>query len=319
MKETQHPPVTVLMPAYNAAAYICEAIDSVLAQTFTDFELLIINDGSTDGTEAIIRSYADARIRLYTQENRGVIGALNYGLELARGMYIARFDADDICYSGRLAVQYEFMQQHPEYVIMGSDADYVDQEGHYIFTFNNKAYEDGDIRTVELEECPFIHSSVMFVKQAVIDAGGYDPHALTFEDHILWCNLARYGKMKNLATPLIQVRFNPASVTIDEKWRGKEFHEIKVRSVKAGFVTEEDGARLAEIIRGQDFRKYKEAAYYSMIGKKYLWNQHQSGRARTNLRKAITAMPTRREPYILFLLSFLPESVITRIYQFIKK
>src|ERR1700759_5063249 len=102
--ETPRPPITVLMPAYNAAPYICQAIDSVLAQSYSDFELLIINDGSADNTEELIKAYTDKRIRLYTQENKGLIETLNRGLQLATGTYIARFDADDVCYPDRLQI-----------------------------------------------------------------------------------------------------------------------------------------------------------------------------------------------------------------------
>lgn len=319
MKEKQHPPVTVLMPAYNAAAYIREAIDSVLAQTFTDFELLIINDGSTDETEAIIKSYTDPRIRLYTQENKGVIGALNYGLQLARAKYIARFDADDVCYPERLAIQYAFMEASPGLVLLGSASDYIDKDGHYLFEWQPPAYESARLQEILLHDVPFDHPAVMYVKDVALKLGGYPKGAIHFEDHLFWVHFFDHGKAANLAQPLIKHRFNPESVTIDEKWRGKEFREIKYRSIHNGFVSDADEKRLREILKTQDFRKYKEAAYYSMIGKKYLWNQHQSARARANLRKAISVMPLRREPYILYMLSFLPESMVTRIYQYLKK
>src|SRR5258708_34774335 len=95
------PKVTVLMPAYNADKYIAEAITSVLEQSFTDFELLIINDGSTDETVNVVRSFNDPRIVLINQDNKGIASALNAGLNCARSPYIARFDADDICYPNR--------------------------------------------------------------------------------------------------------------------------------------------------------------------------------------------------------------------------
>src|ERR1700712_3200957 len=102
-----NPLVTVLMPAYNAEKYIAEAISSVLKQSFTDFELLIVNDGSTDGTEKIINSFNDSRIILISQPNKGVSAALNFGLTHSRALYVARFDADDICHPDRLKIQYE--------------------------------------------------------------------------------------------------------------------------------------------------------------------------------------------------------------------
>src|ERR1700761_3392427 len=112
---TATPAITVLMPAYNAEKYIGEAITSVLQQTYTDFELLIVNDGSTDSTASIINNFIDERIVVINQPNMGVAAALNTGLEYARGKYIARFDADDVCYSYRLEKQIRFLQDNPEY------------------------------------------------------------------------------------------------------------------------------------------------------------------------------------------------------------
>ena len=105
--------VTVLMPAYNAGSYIAEAIRSVLAQSFTDFELLIVNDGSTDNTGRIIRSFTDSRITVIDQANQGIAAALNTGLSKAKAPYIARFDADDICLPGRLQNQFDFLSYTP--------------------------------------------------------------------------------------------------------------------------------------------------------------------------------------------------------------
>ncbi|MBA3828781.1 MAG: glycosyltransferase [Taibaiella sp.] len=316
---TNIPPVTVLMPAYNAEQYIREAIDSVLAQTFTDFEFLIINDGSTDATAAIINSYTDSRIRVVTQENKGLVTSLNMGLQLAKGKWIARFDADDVCYPERLLTQVDFLTMHPEYILVGSEADYADGDGQYLFTHKFRNYEDEQIRRSHFRMCPVIHSSVMYLKDIVIEAGGYNPGALTFEDHLLWHNLAAFGKIKNVHQPLIKVHFNAESATVDEKWRGKEFNEIKQRSIANGSVTAVDAERLREIITSQDFKKFKDAAYNSMIGKKYLWNQYDPAKARQHLRKAISIMPSRLEPYLLYAMSWLPAGIISSVYKNFKK
>jgi glycosyltransferase involved in cell wall biosynthesis len=107
------PRVTVLMPVFNAEKYIADAVRSVLDQSFLDFELLIVNDGSTDGTASIILGFDDPRIRLLNCANSGVAAALNYGLQEAKGSYIARFDADDICYTDRLRIQVQFSRFAP--------------------------------------------------------------------------------------------------------------------------------------------------------------------------------------------------------------
>ncbi|HEY9177284.1 MAG TPA: glycosyltransferase family 2 protein [Flavipsychrobacter sp.] len=313
------PAITVLLPAYNAAEYIREAIDSVLNQTFTDFELLIINDGSTDNTENIIRQYSDARIRLHSQPNTGLVGALNKGLELAKGELIARFDADDVCYPERLQLQYDFMKANPDYILIGSEADYMEEDGSYIFTFKFNAYTDAEIRALNYTVCPFIHASVMFYKQDVTELGGYDKGAITFEDHLLWWKLIQRGKVKNMELPLIKVRFNPDSVTVDERWRGPEFKRIKYTSIQQGYVTVEDALKLKEVLASQNFKEFKNAAYYSMIGKKFLWNNYAPAKARKNLWKAIMATPAKPEPYVLYLLSFLPRKLIAQLYSYQKK
>ncbi|MCB0698725.1 MAG: glycosyltransferase [Chitinophagales bacterium] len=308
------PLVTVLLPAYNAAPYMKEAVDSVLAQTFKDFELLVINDGSTDGTGEILRSYTDERVWLVEQENMGLVRTLNKGIELAKGKYIARFDADDVCYPDRLEVQMKFFQEHPDYIIVASEADYMDEDGNFVFKYTFSHYEDEEIRASGLDSCPFIHSSVTVLRQALIDAGGYNDKAITFEDHLLWKNIAAFGKMKVQKLSLIKVRLNPSSATIDERWRGKEFVELKERSIKNGDVSDEDFKTLVHILKSQDFTEYKKAAYHSMLGKKYLWNQHKPRLARKHLREAIKHMPKKPEPYLLYLLSYLPGGLIEAIY-----
>ncbi|HEY4799706.1 MAG TPA: glycosyltransferase family 2 protein, partial [Bacteroidia bacterium] len=120
-KNLNIPAISVLMPVYNAEKYLCEAIDSILQQTFTDFEFLIIDDGSTDKSVDIIRSYSDKRIVLTTKPcNTGLIDTLNMGIQLARGKYIARMDADDISVAGRLKSQYQYMENNPDVLVVGS-------------------------------------------------------------------------------------------------------------------------------------------------------------------------------------------------------
>lgn len=312
------PLVTVLMPAYNAASYIREAIDSVLGQTFTDFELLIINDGSTDDTLEIINSYNDDRIRVHTQDNQGVIGALNKGLALATCELIARFDADDVCYPNRLSEQYEFMKSNPDYVLIGSASDYIDKDGEPLFEWQPPAHKHEDVLKVVKRSCPFDHPSVMYRKSVALKLGGYPKGAIHYEDHIFWTLFVKEGKTLNFSHPLIKHRFNPESVTIDEKWRGDAFKEIKYRSIDRGYVTEEETKKLKEILATQDVSDYKKASYHSMLGKKFLWNKHEPVKARDHLRIAMKMMPGKPEPYFLYLISFLPSSWVKQLYNFAK-
>lgn len=311
------PKITVLMPAYNAGPYIGDAIASVLKQTFADFELLIINDGSTDNTAAIINSYAhrDVRIVSINQENKGVSAALNAGLQHARAPYIARFDADDICYPERLRIQYEFINAHPEYSIIGSAVDYMDVTGRFIFTHHPEAHLNEEIQELKYTICPFIHSSVFYKKDAIVNSGGYNEHAYTFEDHFLWVNILKDHKACNLSQPLIKVRLNPGSITIDEKWRTKKFREIKYNTLKNRSITAADGDELQAIGRKQYLPKIKEGSYYALCGKKFLLNNYQPELAREHIAKAISLHPLRWDNYLLYTISYLPEKFILWLHK----
>jgi len=306
------------MPAYNAQDYIADAINSVVQQTFTDFELLIVNNGSTDNTESIINSFSDPRIKVVNQPEKGIAIALNTGLQHAQSDYIARFDADDICYPQRLEEQYNFMISHPEYIICGSACDYMDMHGNYIFTYHPPGYTHEEIQNIKHSSCPFIHSSTMFKKENVLLHGGYPENAHHFEDHILWLKILKQGRACNLSQPLIKVRLNPGSITIDEKWRHRKFIEIKQAALKKGDIDEAEGDRLLEILKQQDTQKIKEGAYYALLAKKFLWNNYQPEKARKNLKKALALNRFEWKTYGLFLISYLPEDVLSKLYQSLK-
>ncbi|HEY9197103.1 MAG TPA: glycosyltransferase [Mucilaginibacter sp.] len=311
------PQITVLMPAYNAERYIVAAIESVLGQTFTDFELLIVNDGSTDDTEKLIRSIDDPRIVLICQDNKGVAQALNNGLKYARAQYIARFDADDICYPERLRIQYDFMQANPEYSVIGSAADYIDMDGNYLFTHKPPAFDNDELQQLKYSVCPFIHSCVFYKKDMVIGKGGYNEHAYTFEDHFLWVNILKDQKACNLPQSLIQVRLNPESVTIDEKWRPRKFRDIKYTTLKNRAISEMEGSLLVQMEQKQYSAKIKQGSYYAMCGKKLLVNNFQPQKARTHVAKAISISPLRLDNYLLYTISYFPEWFISRLHKLI--
>jgi glycosyltransferase involved in cell wall biosynthesis len=317
MKESK--PITVLMPVYNGEQYLREAIDSILNQTFADFEFLIVNDGSTDRTEEIIRSYNDPRIVLITQANGGVSKALNTGLNHARGTYIARFDADDICFPERLKEQYEFMLAHPEYVLIGSDAEYVGQNGEFIFNYYSNGHTNEEINERIFSKNPFIHSVVFFPLSVVVEHGAYDPKAHTFEDHLLWVKIIKKGKVCNFRKPLIKVRLNPESVTTDERLRGKRFLEIREQILKSGQpITDEQERELLEIIKSQNSHQTKKLGYHLFVAKKYLWNNYNPRLARQHILTCIKLRPSYKNAYFLLALSFLPKLLIVKLYQSVK-
>ena len=206
--------VTVLMPMYNAARHLRAAIESILAQTFTDFELLIVNDGSTDDSGAIARSYGDPRIRIVDHErNLGVAPALNHGLEVATGDLVARQDADDRALPTRLAEQVAVMRSRSELALLGSQAFRIDERGRRVGVVNRGLHHETAV-WCHLFENPFIHTSVMFRRAIVRDLGGYEAaFDRMLEDHALWSRVLQRFPTLNLAARLVEYRVVPSSMT----------------------------------------------------------------------------------------------------------
>ncbi len=205
------PQVTVLIPVYNGARFLQEAIESVLAQTFGDFELLVLDDGSTDGSQELVASSRDSRIHLVRNEgHRGLVPMLNEGLALARGTWIARQDADDRSHRRRLADQVQRLREQPQLVLVGTQARVIDPDGRVIGELT-RPQESVSIRWYHLFDNAFIHSSVMFRREAAQAFGGYEPLAHC-EDYALWSRMALAYPVANLPQRLLDYRANPQSI-----------------------------------------------------------------------------------------------------------
>ena len=166
--------VSIVMPAYNAAPFLRQAVDSILSQTFTDFEFIVVDDGSTDSTLAILDGYSDPRIRVIKSEhNLGLPGALNLGLSAARGEYIARMDADDVSLPERLMKQVSWLDENPETSVLGTFSIRIDPQGRY-HEFIPVPTGDKEISRRLLSDAnPIIHGSVMMRSVVVQKVGGY--------------------------------------------------------------------------------------------------------------------------------------------------
>lgn len=203
--------VTVLLPVWNCERYIAETIDSVLAQTYSNFELLIINDASTDSTPAVIARYRDPRIRiLENEENLGIASSLLLGVRESRGDFIARIDADDVCLKSRLARQVDYMQRYPEVGVLGGGAILF---GNTLMRPKFVSRSDGDIKAEMLFRSPMVHPAVMFRKSLI--PTWYDPDASSAEDYDLWVRLAAEGIVfANLALPVIRYRMHTQRMSV---------------------------------------------------------------------------------------------------------
>lgn len=210
----QMPKVTVLMAVYNGERYLHEAIESILNQTFQDFEFLIINDGSQDSTKEIIASYQDTRIKLIDNEqNLGLTKSLNKGWKLAKGEFIARQDADDISEPERLAKQVTFLETNPDVVLVGSWYRDIDERGD-LLAERKLPCSTASIRWEILFYCPFVHSAVMFRTQTVSEQIGFYDESFSYaQDYDLWWRIARKLEVANINEYLLKLRINPLSMT----------------------------------------------------------------------------------------------------------
>jgi glycosyltransferase involved in cell wall biosynthesis len=201
------------MPVYNARRYIGPAIESILRQTFQDFELLILNDASTDGSREIVSSFSDARIRVLDNEmNLGLAKTLNRGLQSAQGELIARQDADDLSHHERLERQVAFLLKHPEIALVGTQAIIIDESGNYKRILLDRPHDHIAIRWDLLFDNSFVHTSVMFRTAIVRDElGGYDPSYVACEDYELWSRVTEACTVANLPSHLVSHRLHPAS------------------------------------------------------------------------------------------------------------
>lgn len=203
--------VTVLLPVYNGAPFLREALDSIFAQTFRDFELLVIDDGSTDGSDRIAESYNDPRLRLVRNgANLGLVTTLNKGLRMAQGEYVARMDADDISLPHRLATQVRFLDRNPTVGVCGSWVRFIPREFNYVWKLPATSEE---IRCRQFHGVGVAHPSVMLRKCLFLHHGlFYDPAYAYIEDYELWGRAMQVTQFANIREVLLHYRVSHGQV-----------------------------------------------------------------------------------------------------------
>lgn len=206
----KYPLISVIMPVYNTEQYLRFALDSLLRQTFTNFEVIAVNDASTDDSSRILREYAqqDARIHIVTHtKNKGIVATMNEAIGLSKGEYLARMDADDIAMPSRFAEQVAILQHHPKVVLVAGVFEIIDEVGEYLYREVLPA-DDRDIKRSMYIRNPMAHGSTMFRKSAFVAAGPYTDHFGPTEDYELWSRLAQHGEFRALETTLYRWRVN---------------------------------------------------------------------------------------------------------------
>ncbi|UTZ40106.1 glycosyltransferase family 2 protein [Vibrio campbellii] len=210
------PEVSVILPVYNAEAYLAQAIDSILSQTFSNLELVVVNDGSTDGSQAIIEQFAnqDARVKAYSRENQGLVATLNELLAHTKAPFIARMDADDIAMPNRIERQLSYLKSHTDVALVGTGYRYLDSKGNLLHTRRTITHP-GLIAASFLLGNPIAHPTVMFNRQVCGKALYYDDTYKHAEDFELWIRLCFEQELKvsNLNEILLHYRVHEQSTS----------------------------------------------------------------------------------------------------------
>lgn len=225
------------MPAYNSARFLPTALESTLSDRLGSFELLLIDDGSTDETSEVLDRYNDPRLKIFRQRHLGLVETLNRGLRIAIAPLIARLDADDVSHPERLIQQFRFLQAHPNVGLLGTAANQISEDGRFLVKHFVET-DDHRIKWRLLFANQFSHSSVMFRRNLALDLGGYssgDKHA---EDYGLWVRIAKSAQVRNLSQPLVSLRNHPDSISQRHE-RAMSATHLRISKEQIGFFLEE--------------------------------------------------------------------------------
>lgn len=229
-----NPLVSVVIPTYNKAQYLKKAIESVLNQTYKAIEMIIIDDGSTDNTQQVVKSFNDPKIIYIWQKNKGPAAAKNTGIKKAQGKYIAFLDSDDLWLEEKLEKQLEFMEKNPEMSLLGTGCYEIDSQGKIlgkkIFPKKNE-----NLQKILIRYNPFIQSSVLVKKEVFDKIKGYDENFSESEDYEFWLRVARYYKIANLPELLVMKRYHSENLS-PEKDKKQLFYVLRAkrRAIQTG-------------------------------------------------------------------------------------
>ncbi len=305
MVKVKQPKVSVVMSLYNSERYLKEAIDSVLAQTLDDFEFIIIDDGSTDHSADIVLEYCDQRIQLIRQSNAGLPAALNIAITHAKAPLIARMDPDDVCLAERLQKQFDYLQAHPDIILVGSAAMCIDAQGEQIGSIQKQAYYSKGRLT--LPESPCIHPSVMF-RKAACETLGFYPEEMRFggEDAVFFNKiLATIGAIANLEEILLMYRVTATSMSQKSKRFNRLLRERVVKEVQGETISVDEKEALAKAYampRGGYF------GYHLYVGKLLLKNKCQNKKARIHFATALKENIFSLHAWLGWIGSFFPRA-----------
>jgi glycosyltransferase involved in cell wall biosynthesis len=268
---------SVLFPVYNGGAFLGPAIESILEQDFRDFEVLLIDDCSTDRSAEIIRRYAssDQRIRpVFHRENAGLSATLNEGLKEAHSDLIVRMDQDDVALPRRIGAQLDFMLARPDVAVAGSFVYHMGRRPSDDHLVRLPVEHEEISRTLERENCIY-HPSVIMRRQQILDLGGYRAEFRNSEDYDLWLRAAKVHRLANIAEPLLRYRFSVTGMTLSRKWQQTLY-------MRMAMISGRDPARSLDQVREL------AAAELEVLGKEAFLEQVARGTIQELIRLRLT-------------------------------
>ena len=273
------PKVTVFIPVHNREDYICVAVNSILAQTFSDFELLIVDDGSSDGTIEVLERYQDPRLRIERNpENLGIPATRNHGLDKARGEYIALLDSDDHAFPNRLHTQVRFLDANPDIAQIGSWCSFMDEHGQPIRKVRKQPLDPDDVKAHMLFHCPLVNRTVM-ARTRVLRQYRYREEFPRCQDYDLHSRMIGEQRMGNLGQVLVCGREHPGRFTGQTEGLGKDRKKAIYRSLLAKVdidATDDDLERHHGLTREDD--RTLPADDYLDWAEAWLWRLLQANR-----------------------------------------
>ena len=323
------PKISVIMAVYNGGKYLGGAIDSILNQTFKDFEFIVVNDGSTDNTEEILNTYSDRRLRTITQENMGLAKSLNKAIKISKGRYIARMDADDLSLPKRLELQVAFLDKYKNVGLIGTASNYINEDGRILLTVSMPADNEIIQKRLLKENC-FVHGSVMIRREVLEKVGYYREEFKCSQDYDLFLRIAKHYKVGNLKEVLYKWRLHKEAVTITRLWEQQRYTIFARRLTrkreigqKKQLQTKKEKKESANIKQTSN-RMYLErvkhqtsAKFHQVCGIIYLL-QRRPRKARYQFLIAVKYNFWDVNNYIYFCFTYLPFSVI-QVLRFLKR
>lgn len=314
-----NPVISVIMSVYNGERYLKEAIDSILNQTFADFEFIIVNDASTDSSLKIMQSYDDERIKIISNEkNIGLTKSLNKALEQARGGFIARQDADDSSLPNRLEEQLRYFKQHPEVALLGTSLYIIDENGKII----GRRALSVDPSKEFFKGSWFAHGSAMFKSEVAHEFGGYNELFRYCQDYELWLRIAKRYQVKGLTHGLYKLRFHDENVQFKKKDEAALYHLLALRLAR-----DDLDAEVLKTVKDNGIRnlyphlnKNEKIFFHKAVADMQVRNNNMK-LARGEYRKVLKLNPLDFKNNLNLLLAYLGKGVWTaahRLYEVLK-